>query len=122
MIDWAEFGRCQGWLEDALKYNMTGQTLDDVKSGLTSGEYILWPGRNSAIVTEHFETPHGKFLNFFLAAGDLDELADMVVPIEDWAKKNGVTKITLYGRRGWGRTFLKKSGYKTHWVIMTKDI
>lgn len=122
MIDWDEFSRCQKWLEDALEYNMTGQTLDDVKQGLASGEYILWPGRNSAVVTEHFETPEGKFLNFFLAAGDLEELAGMLAPIEDWAKENGVNKITLYGRRGWERSFMKRAGYRTHWVIMTKDI
>lgn len=122
MIDWSEFSRCQKWLEDALKYNMTGQTLDDVKNGLASGEYLLWPGRNSAVVTEHYETPQGKFLNFFLAGGELDELAQMLEPIEAWAKANGVKKITLYGRRGWEKTFLRGAGYRTHWVVMTKDI
>jgi hypothetical protein len=122
MIDWSEFGRCQKWLEDALEYNMTGQTLDDVKAGLATGEYILWPGHKCALVTEHYEARQGKFLNFFLAAGDLDELATMVPRIESWAKDQGVKRITLFGRRGWERTFLRDSGYRPHWVVMTKDI
>lgn len=122
MTDWEEFSRCQKWLEDALEYNNTGQTLDDVKKGMLDGKYILWPGRNCAVVTEHYQTPRGKFLNFFLAGGDLQELESMLVPIETWAKKFGVKKITLYGRRGWERSFMKDAGYKTHWVVMTKDI
>lgn len=122
MIDWTEYNRCKKWLEDALEYNDTGQTLDDVERGLQTGEYLLWPGRNSAVVTEHFETPQGKFLNFFLAGGDLDELAQMLKPIEDWARADGVSKITLYGRRGWARSFMKQAGYQTRWVVMTKDI
>lgn len=122
MTDWAEFGRCQHWLEDALKYNNTGQTLDDVKRGLLSGEYILWPGKNSAVVTEHYDAPTGKFLNFFLAGGDIEELESMLKPIETWAKEFGVKKITLFGRRGWERSFMKHAGYRAHWVVMTKDI
>lgn len=122
MTDWKEFSRCQKWLEDALEYNDNSQTLEDVRRGLLAGEYILWPGRNSVIVTEHYETPQGKFLNFFLAGGDLDELKDTVPRIEVWAKEFGVKKITLYGRRGWERSFLRDTGYKTHWVVMTKDI
>jgi hypothetical protein len=122
MTDWAEFDRCRKYLEDALEYNNTGQTLDDVKAGLLSGEYILWPGENCAVVTEHFDGPTGKFLNFFLAGGDLQELESMLAPIETWAKSAGVNKITLYGRRGWERTFLKDAGYKTQWVVMTKEL
>jgi len=122
MTDWTEFERCQHWLEDALKYNNTGQTLDDVKRGLLDGEYILWAGSKCAVVTEHYETPNGKFLNFFLAGGDVEELESMLKPIETWAKDFGVKKITLYGRRGWERSFMKDAGYKTHWVVMTKDI
>lgn len=122
MVDWAEFQRCQKWLEDALEYSMSGQTLDSVKEGLATGEYVLWPGRDSVIVTEEFQNGQRKFLNFFLAAGNLDELASMAPRIEAWAKDRGVTKVTLFGRRGWERSFMKQAGYKPHWVVMTKDI
>jgi uncharacterized protein (DUF2384 family) len=122
MIDWDEFERLTPHILAALEYNGGEQSLADVKAGLASGDFQLWPGRNSMIVTEYFETPTNKFLNFFLAAGELDELADMVAPIERWAKNRGVTKITLYGRKGWERSFMKELGYRTHWVVMTKDL
>lgn len=122
MTDWTEFDRCKKLLEDALEYNNTGQTLEDVKRGLHSGEYILWPGENSVVVTEHFDGPLGKFLNFFLAAGEMSELEAMLPGIEAYAKLSGVSRITLYGRRGWERSFLRDQGYKPHFVVMTKEI
>lgn len=122
MVDWEQFERCRDWIRDALEYNMTGQTLDDVKTGLAEGEYVLWPGENCAIVTEHFDGPRGKFTNLFLAGGDLGELPVILQRIEDRAKQDGVRTITLYGRRGWERSFLRDVGYRPLWTVMTKEI
>jgi hypothetical protein len=117
-----EFIRCRKWLEDALEYNDTGQTLQDVWVGMQSGEYRLWPGERCAVVTEHFENTQGKHLSFFLAGGDIAELETMLPKIEACARDDGVVRITLYGRRGWEKSFLRSAGYKTHWVVMTKDM
>ncbi len=117
-----ELERCRPWIEDALAYNMTGQTYDDVVSGLAQGIYRLWPGERCAVVTEHYEGRDGGHLNFFLAGGDITELESMLPVIEGQAKKEGVKRLTLFGRRGWQRTFIKDAGYKTHWVVMTKEL
>jgi hypothetical protein len=117
-----EFIRCRDWLEDALDYNNTGQTMQDVWAGIVAGEYRLWPGEQCAVVTEEYENKQGKHLNFFLAGGDLDELETMLPVIEKYATDEGVVRITLYGRRGWEKSFLRSAGYKTHWVVMTKEI
>lgn len=122
MIDWTEFNRCQKWLEDALEYNDTGLTIEDVRRGLVEGKYSFLPGRNCAVVLEHYETPKGKHLNYFLAAGNFAELESMLKPVEAWAKDIGVTRITVFGRRGWEKSFLKDNGYRPHWVVLTKDL
>lgn len=122
-MDWQdELERCRPWIEDALAYNQTGMTIDDVVFGLSTGEYRLWPGDRCAVVTEHYTGRTGKHLNFFLAGGDINELESMLPVIEAQARAEGVVRITLYGRRGWQRSFLKNSGYQTHWVVMTKEL
>lgn len=123
MTDWGEFDRCRAWIEDALHYNLAGHTINDVVHGLSAGDLVLHPGRNSVIITEHTETPSGNFMNFFIAGGDLDELAEMVGPIEQWARdKLGVKTVALYGRRGWERSFMKKLGYRPIWTVMVKEL
>lgn len=117
-----EFIRCRTWIEDALAYNNTGQTLQDVWTGMQSGKYRLWPGEQCAVVTEEYKNKQGKHLNFFLAGGDLEELESMLPKIEAHSKNEGIVRITLYGRRGWEKSFLRSAGYKTHWVVMTKDM
>jgi hypothetical protein len=122
-VDWAEFNRCSKYLEDALEYNDIGQTLDEIKRGLEEGEYTFWPGRQSAIVTEQFATNDGKVMvNFFLAGGDIDELARMTTTVEAWAAKSGASRMMVYGRRGWERSFLKNAGYRPKWAILVKDL
>jgi hypothetical protein len=121
-VDWAEFNRCRPLLEDALEHNGFGETLDQVKDGLAKGEYYLWPGRESAIVTEQFQAGGKVCVNFFLAGGDMDELAEMTPRIEAWAKKSGADQMMVYGRRGWERSFLKRAGYRPRWAILVKDL
>jgi hypothetical protein len=122
MINWDEFERLKPHIVAALSYNGGEQTLDDVKSGLANGSMHLWPGRDSVILTEIAETPRMKVLNFIIGGGDLNELEQMVPPIEDWAKAQGVDQMALFGRRGWARSFLASMGYSPRWVVLVKDI
>jgi hypothetical protein len=122
MIDWQEYERLEPHIVAALQYNGGEQTLDDVKSGLASGQFQFWPGRDSVIVTEYTETPHLKILNFFLAGGDMDELQTMAKHIESAAREVGINRMTVYGRRGWERTFLKGMDYRPKWVVLVKEL
>jgi len=42
--------------------------------------------------------------------------------IESWGKSIGCTRVTLAGRRGWSKTFLKDEGYSPQWTVMAKDL
>jgi hypothetical protein len=42
--------------------------------------------------------------------------------IEAWGKSVGCTRVTLAGRKGWERTFLKDEGYEPQWFILSKEL
>jgi hypothetical protein len=117
-----EFERCTPYIAAALEYSGGTHTVADVAEMIREGRAQFWPGLRSAIVTEINEYPRIKILNFFLAGGDIDELAIMSKFIENWAKMAGCQRITLVGRRGWERSFLKERGYKPKWFVLAKEI
>jgi hypothetical protein len=118
----SELSRCRKYIEDALEYGGDTHTFDDVAAGVLSGRYQLFPNANSAIVTEIVVYPQLKNLHFFLAGGNLDELQKMTPVIEDWGRSMGCTKVSLSGRKGWSRTFLKDSGYTPKWYVLSKEL
>jgi hypothetical protein len=117
-----EFKRCEQWIAAALKYDGDTHGLEDVLLLVASGECQLWPGQRSAIVTEVVRHPRKTVLHFWLAGGDLQELEAMTVDIERWAREQGCSRVTLAGRRGWERTFLRDRGYSPQWAVMAKEL
>lgn len=118
-----EFTRCRPWLEAALEYSGGDFDIADVAALLAEGKVQLWPGEKAAIITEMMQYPKKAVLNFFLAGGDLDELQKMTPHIEQWAKEQGCSRVSLHGRRGWDRTFLTKElGYRPEWWVLAKEI
>lgn len=122
MDTFAELHRCRHWIEEALEYSQGTHTFNDVASGVLSGSFQLWPSANSVIVTEIVVYPQLKDLHFFLAGGNLDELQGMTPVIEGWGASVGCKRVSLAGRKGWERTFLKNQGYKPQWFVMSKEL
>jgi hypothetical protein len=110
------------YIEDALEYAGHSHTFDDVAAMVASGEAQFWPGPNSAIVTEFVLEPRTKRLNFFLAGGTLAELEAMTPLVLEWGREQGCTTASLIGRRGWERTFLSRTGWKSGLVVLEKDL
>ena len=82
----------------------------------------FWPGAQSAVITEIQVYPRLKALHYFLAGGNLEELARMRPIIEHWAESIGCQRVTLAGRRGWIRSFLADEGYQEKWTVMSKEL
>ena len=122
MSDIEHLKRLRRHVEAALEYSGGTHTLDDIAAGIMSDRYQLWPGQSSAVVTEILVYPKLKNLHFFLAGGNLDELKKMRPHIEAWGKSVGCTRVTLAGRKGWERTFLKDEGYEPQWFILSKEL
>lgn len=117
-----DFWRLAQHIEAALEYSAGTHTLQDVAQGVEENRFQLWPGVNSAVITEIIVYPRLKNLHFFLAGGDLDELKRMRPHIEAWGKQIGCTRVTLAGRKGWARTFLADEGYAPKWHILSKEL
>ena len=106
----------------ALEYAGGSHAVEDIAEGIRRGHFQLWPGLDSVIVTEIIVYPQLKDLHFFLAGGDLDELRLMRPLIEQWGKNMGCTRVSLAGREGWSKTFLRDEGYKPKWFVLSKDL
>ncbi len=119
LADWV---RCEPYIAAGLEYAEGTHSLDDVFLSVMTGQRQFWPGERSAIVTEVNDFPQKKVLHFFVAGGELEELNRMQQAIEVWAREQGCTRITLAGRRGWLRSFLRDEGYKPKWTVMSKEI
>ena len=61
----------------ALVYAGGTHSVDDVLEACYRGEWQMWEGQRSLVVTQLSVHPQGKEAFAFLAAGDLDEIAAM---------------------------------------------
>ena len=123
MIDaFAELNRCRRWIEDALEYAGGTHNFNDIAATVLSDRFQIWPSNNAVVVTEIVVYPQLKDLHYFLAGGNLDELKAMRPIIEDWGRSIGCTRVSLAGRKGWERTFLKDEGYRPNWFVLSKEL
>jgi hypothetical protein len=110
------------FLEKALVYTGGTHSFDDICAGVATGQFVFWPGINSAVITEVIEYPQKRTLQYFLAGGNLAELEAMYPVVEAYGRKMGCTLASTSGRPGWERTFLKREGWKPITVMMTKEL
>jgi hypothetical protein len=122
MNDLEQLERLRHHVEAALEYSGGTHHFDDVVEMVKQNKLQLWPAVNSVVLTEIIVYPRLKNLHYFLAGGDLDELARMRPMIESWGKSIGCTRVSLAGRRGWAKTFLKDEGYSPQWTVLAKAL
>ncbi len=122
MSDQEQLDRLRHHVVAALEYSGGTHDFDDVAEMVQEHRVQLWPANDSVVLTEIIEYPRFKNLHYFLAGGDLIELAKMRPLIESWGKSIGCTRVTLAGRRGWAKTFLKDEGYSPQWSVLAKEL
>jgi len=122
LTDEEDLERLRHHVEAALEYSGGTHGIEDIAEGLKKGRFQLWPADDYVVVTEIIVYPRLKNLHFFLAGGDLDELRLMRPLIESWGKSMGCTRVSLAGREGWSKTFLRDEGYKPKWFVLSKDL
>ncbi len=109
-------------LQKALELGGEAYTIQDIEDMIATGKAQMWPGETSVIVTEIILYPRAKHLHLFLAGGNLDELESMLPEIIEWGKTQGCSRVSLSGRRGWERSFLREMGFQPTLVVMEKEI
>ena len=122
MSDQEQLERLRHHVEAALEYSGGTHDFEDVVQMVEGHRLQLWPAKDSVVLTEIIDYPRLKNLHYFLAGGDLDELSRMRPLIESWGKSIGCTRVTLAGRRGWAKTFLKDEGYSPQWSVLAKEL
>lgn len=122
MIDPGRLERARHFLEPALEYTRGTHTFSDVARDLDTGRAQLWDTDRAAAVTQVLLSPRRKTCHLFLAGGELAELERILTAIEKWAKIEGCDQMTLAGRPGWTKTFLRDRGYSAAWVTMQKEL
>lgn len=117
-----EFKRCRQWLEDALEYADGTFNIIDVADGIAKGDMQLWPAKKAAAVTQIITYPRKKVLHAFLMGGEMEDVKRLEKDAVIWAKGQKCHAITLTGRPGWSKSFLKEVGYESAHISMTKEI
>jgi hypothetical protein len=114
----SEWDRCRHWIEAALPHGGGFYEIGDIEADVLKGDALFWPGEKSAVVTQFWDFPRAKAINFWLVGGDLDELKVMHRNISAWAKTQGCTHSIIAGRAGWARSL----GYTPAWTAMSKEL
>jgi len=109
-------------LQKALDLGGEAYTIQDIEDMIATGKAQMWPGETSVIVTEIIQYPRAKHLHLFLAGGNLEELESMLPEVIEWGKTQGCNRVSLSGRRGWERSFLRELGFKPTLVVMEKEL
>jgi hypothetical protein len=122
MSDKEHLERLRHHVEAALEYSGGTHNFEDITQMVEKQQLQLWPAKDSVVLTEIIVYPRLKNLHYFLAGGDLDELSRMRPLIESWGKSLGCTRVTLAGRRGWQKSFLKDEGYSPQWSVLAKEL
>jgi len=106
-----------------LAYSGGTHTVADVLYGVKHGEFQLWEGERSVIVTKLMQHPRFLEAYCFLAAGDLDEVASLYHIVLEWAKSKGCKRASFVGRPGWAKTFLTRAeGWSSQSVVFQKEL
>ena len=114
-----EWKRCKPLLVKAMKYQDT-YTIDDIEDKIRNGIAFLWPGKESAMVTECVAFSQKNIMHILCASGKYEEIEQIYKCIEQHAKEIGINKITLIGRKGWFRK-IKHLGFKPEYLV-SKDL
>lgn len=106
-------------LEKALRLAGNTHTIEDIQQSVARGEMQCFVHGDSFVVTEIATTPRAKYLNVFLAVGDLSLMA-LQKDLDDFAERSGCEWMQTLGRHGW-KSVLPDYGWKaTHTLFIHK--
>jgi hypothetical protein len=121
--DWMlVFAKVEPQIKRALKYSGGTHTSEDIFIGIANGVLDFWARNGSVIITEIIDHPQMRVLNVFLAAGKMEDLESVSSEVEEYARQAECSRITLLGRQGWTRSFLKDMGFAPKWQVLAKDL
>jgi hypothetical protein len=107
-------------IQSALVHAGDTHSVDDVGAMIAAGHAQLWPGPASLLVSEIVEFPRHKALHFFLAGGRMAEVLALSDIAIDWGRREGCSRFTLAGRKGWARVLASRGWTVSPLVLMER--
>jgi len=96
-------------------------TVEWVLTKIKQGQFQLWRGEQSALVTNVVDVGNGRHLVWLFAGGNLTEINELMKPeIEDWARHVGCIRATMTARPGWSRVL--KDYKQRKQVVLSKEL
>lgn len=114
-------GRTLEQIAEALAGGGSTHSVGDVLAQIEAGEAQLHEWEDSVIVTEIHDAPRCRVVHFWLAAGKLEEVIPLSRVVLAWAKREGCSRATIAGRRGWVRV-LQSDGWTSELTLMGREL
>lgn len=96
--------------------------MEDIESGLATGNYQLWESDSAAMVTAGVQMQGGGIgVQVLAAGGDYGELMRFLDDVEEEARAAGCVALITTGRRGWRKT-AKARQWKEVAVTLVKSL
>jgi hypothetical protein len=106
-------------LKKALRLAGDTHTIEDIQQAIERGDMQCFVHGDSFVLTEIAVTPRAKYLNVFLAVGNLSLMA-LQEDILKFAEESGCQWMQTLGRHGW-KTILPHFGWQaTHTLFIHK--
>jgi hypothetical protein len=92
----------QDYIKEALCYDVQSFTIEDIESGIATGDYQLWEAPTSALVTSGVNLQSGGIgVQVLAAGGNMEEIVGLLQEVEQEARASGCEILTTVGRKGW---------------------
>ena len=118
----------QPLLMEGKKYWEEWATIESIYKGIAEGRMQLWLMNDDeefmlAMLSEILESPVRKTLQItWLGGQDLGKAQELFLDyVELWASREGVSRVSLHGRKGLVRK-LSPHGYELKRYVISKDI
>lgn len=101
-------------IEKALATAGEAHSFDHVVAGVLSGRLHFYPLENSFVLMELRKYGNWSAYHCFLAGGVFEEINALTQQAAENGKQLGATKLTLTGRKGFGRKLVDHGWKLTH--------
>jgi hypothetical protein len=120
-MSWKEYCRFRQGFSDAMDHRF--YTIDHLDHLVRAGIAQFLCTEHSAIVFDVRLYPtRRKALHGLYATGDVDEIADVLIPrAETWGRQMGCDYAFVDSREAWQR-ILKPDGFDTYKVALIKEL
>ena len=108
-------------LEQALEHGGGAFALHDIVEGLEQGRFQLFWNNGGIAVTEIIQCPRKRYLNIFLAAGEMKAVLKLHKKVEKFAREMECNFMQASARKGWEK-FNPEYGWKTTHTVYQREL